>query len=134
MAIPGLFLSEYAFAIISIFIVLCLMLYSYIRREAIAKKCDQEDEKNKALEEAARVYAAELEAKIESGEYIFSERTARILEKIFNPIFWVISLVLKIAERFYSTRPGKRITGFLSLCYYFLKSVEQKTCILVKVE
>ena len=134
MVIPGICFGYYGFAIVSFLFFLGSMLYIYVRREAIAKKCDQQEARIRASDEEDRVYEAELKAKIELGERIFSERTERILEIIFTPPFWLANFVIEVYEKFYDTRPGERIVGFLSLSYYFLKSVKQKTCFLIVVE
>lgn len=123
IAVPGLCFGKYALAMVGFLSVLCLMFYSYIRREAIAIKCDREDLENKAQK-------AEMTAK----DCRFSERTERILEKILTPFLELISFVIEPAEKFYRTRPGERITGLLSLFYHFLCSIKQRTCFLIKVE
>jgi hypothetical protein len=123
LAIPSLFLGRYTSAIALFLLVLCSIFCNYLRRETIAKRCNQEE-----------VKLRELEAKKEMDDCHFSARTERILDIIFNPIFWIIALALETAEKFYRTRPGEQITGLLSLFYYFLKSVKQRVCLPVKIE
>jgi hypothetical protein len=123
IVIPSLCLGIYDGALAVFMLVLFSIFYNYVRRDAIARKCDLQDAKNEAEK-----------AKLETEEYRFSERTERILDKIFNPIFWLIGLVGDAFERFSWTKPGERITGFFSLCYYFIKSAKQNTCLLVKVK
>lgn len=133
IAIPSILLGKYFATIAICLLISCSLLYNYVRREAIAKKCDQQEAENKTLDEENKIREMQIMETIESGEHIFSERTERILEIIFYPIFRVCSCAIDVYERFYSTKHGKQITGLLSLFYHFLKSVKQNTCLLVKV-
>ena len=123
LVIPSLCLGAYIGTFTYSMLVLCSMLYNYTRRDKIAKKCDLQEEKAKARK-------AELEAK----DYQLSERTEKILDKVLGPLIWLINFIMETFERFSWTRPGERITGLFSLCFHFIKSMKQKTCLFVKVE
>lgn len=124
--IPSLWLGKYASASVFIVLALCSVIYNYVRREAIIKKCEQQEAKYKA--EKANWEAEK--AKREAEDDRFSPRTERILLALLSPIFWAID----IFDGFSSTRSGSKITGFFSLCYHFVRSKKQKTCLLIEIE
>jgi hypothetical protein len=117
--VPSLCFGAYTFAFTVFLFVLCSLAYNYVRRDAIARKCDRQEAKATALK---------------ASGHPFGELTESILDKIFAPLIWLIVFMVETAERFSWTNPGGRITGFFSLCYHFVKSTKQKTCLFVKVE
>jgi hypothetical protein len=123
LVFPYLFFGEYVGALVFSLLVFCSMAYNHLNRIAIAIKCDKQETEARAKK-----------AKLEEREYKFSPRGEKILEKISQPIIWIVVFMMEKFDLFSLTKSGERITGFMSLCYHFLLSTKQRTCLFVKVE